>query len=387
MIALNSAPGQVGPSRRRFRHIPRAGALALFLNTLATIQLVWVYLLHTPSTINLDAFEHGAERIPFQYRLLMAFPLRWAHRSPTMAHAAGSLERLHGWLPAHISPESLVQALVNLLCLAAAGIIARQLYQAGTRTRILTPFVYPLTLVLAAFTYALLTTHAFRFVYDLPSVAFFAVGMYLIYFRHHPAWFVLLFVIATVNRETTLLLLPLYAVTQCVQPKSNLDALSKNLAPDPQTIHWPRLYAPCTLLVVLPLAAAWTAWHLFVVHHFAANASAAGPRLLLNLGVLLCPLSWPQLASACGFLCPVVFAWKSRIQDPTLRLWVWLLPAWLLFMLFYGLILEPRVFGELIPLVACAAALIAEESILRRVKSIDIPRRSRVLPFKRRRLS
>lgn len=347
------------PGKRK----PKVRILSLFLNSLATAQIVWVYLLHVPGALNLAAFENGIERTPFQYRLLLTFPLRWSHGSMQMAKAASFLEGFNGWLPAHVSPEGLLQFPIDCLCLAATGIFARGLYQATARTQLLTPFIYPLTLTLIACTYTVLTTHALRFVYDFPSLAFFSVGMFLIYRRRH-AWFVLLFIIATVNRETTLLLLPLYAVTQCIPLRH-----STTTSPSPD---WSRLYAPRTMLVASPLAVSWIAWHLYVVHRFAGNASAAGPRLFLNVGLLLCPLSWPQVASACGFLCPIVFVCRKRIPDATLRLWVWLLPAWFILMLHFGLLIEPRVFGELIPLTACAAGLIAEETILRRL-SIPAP--------------
>ena len=362
--------------------------LSLLLNGLATIQLVWLYLLHVPSALDLVAFENGAEPTPFQYRILMAFPLRWAHHSQLMASAASMLQNNHGWLPAHVSAEALMQSFVDLLCLATAGIVAQKIYQASSKTRILSPFIYPLTLALAASTYTLSTIHALRFVYDLPALAFFSIGLSLIYFRRHAAWFVLLFVIATLNRETTLLLLPLYAVTQCVSHSpEHYTVPGKLFLTDRTSVAWSRLHAPSTMLITMPLAAFWITWHLWLVHHFSGNPSAAGPRLLLNIGLLLCPLSWPQVASACGFLCPVVFACRSRIQDPTLRLWLWLLPAWFVVMLFFGLLIEPRIFGELIPLVACTSALIAEQTILREAKVADAASAHRVLPFKRRRLS
>lgn len=360
----------------------------LLLNGFATIQIVWVYLLHTPSALNLPDFENGVERTPFQYRLLMTFPLRWAHHSPYMTGAASALRNIHGWFPAHLSAEAIVQFSVDLLCLASTGLVARKLYEASSRTRILSPFIYPLTLILAVSTYAFSSTHAIRFVYDFPALAFFSVGLYLIYFRCHAAWLALLFVIATLNRETILFLLPIYAVTQCVAHSSQRHSLpGKLFMADRATVDWHRLRAPSTLLLTLPLAALWIAWRIWLVHHFSANPTASGPRPLLNLGLLVCPPSWPQVASTCGFLCPLVFACRGGIQDATLRLWLWLFPVWLGFMCFFGLLIEPRIFGELIPLVACASALIAEQTILRRAALADAARSQRVLPFRTSRLS
>ena len=43
------------------------------------------------------------------------------------------------------------------------------------------------------------TVQNFRFVYDLPSLMFFAAGMYIVYFRKHWIYFSLLFAVATLN--------------------------------------------------------------------------------------------------------------------------------------------------------------------------------------------
>ena len=378
-------PAAVHPKTTRWWKGSHLSPIPLILNGMATLQIVWFYLLHIPSAMDLAAFETGVERTPFQYRLLMIFPLRWAHHSRFMAGAASVLQSAHGWLPSHVSPEALLQALVDVFSLAIAGIVTSQVYQASSRTRTLGSFIYPLTLILAASTYAFSTNHALRFVYDLPALAFFSVGLALIYFRYHAVWFVLLFVIATVNRETSLLLLPLYAGTQCLLPTTKCSIVQgTTLLANRAVADWTRLYAPSNVIITVPLALLWIAWRFWLAHHFAGNPSAAGPRLLLNLGLLLCPLSWPQVASACGFLLPVVFACKGRVHDPVLRLWLWLLPAWFAVMLFFGLLIEPRVFGELIPLVACTSALIAEQSILRQSRSAGA---DRILPFKMRRLS
>jgi hypothetical protein len=47
-------------------------------------------------------------------------------------------------------------------------------------------------------------------------------------------------------------------------------------------------------------------------------------------------------------------------------MWLWTLPAWFGLMFLYGIIVEGRLYGELIPYLACMSALIAEESILAR---------------------
>lgn len=329
--------------------IPAHPLLVQLLNLLATIQFVWFYLTRVPSCLDLAAYEHWAERTPFQYRLLMVYPLQWAHQSPTLARLAANISRLSGWFPRTAHPEGILEGVIDVLCVVLTGFIATRLYQAASRAQLLTPLVYPLTLIMASITYAIFTTHSFRFVYDLPSLAFFSVGLYLIYFRSHPALLAAVFVIATTNRETTLFLLMFFAISCCWQG---------------ERLDWRLLTSGRCLAVVVPLSIFWIAWHLWVVRHFSTNASASSPRLWLNLLLLVIPLSWPQLLAVGCYLVPLLLLNRRLIPDPRMRAWLWILPAWLIFMIRYGLIIEVRVFGELIPYLACLAALIFEERLL-----------------------
>jgi len=336
-----------------------AGILIGCMNVLATMQCVWFYLGRVPSALNESAFEAGGERLPFQQRLLMMLPLRWAHRSPAMQHAAQFFSNLPGWFPSPVHPEDLVEAAVDLVCVAVTGWSVRRIYQAASRTGLLTPFAYPLTLLMMVTTYALLTTHAFRFVYDLPSLACFALGMYLIYFRRSPVIFALVFLLGTINRETSLFLLPLYGVAACLSSDAKTRDAGTRWA-------WRRLGTRSTLIVIIPLAAGWIGWHLWVSRHFSGNASPFPPHLLLNIALAACVFSWPQMLCACSYCAPLVLGYRRSLQDPLLRAWIWLPLVWFACMLSFGLLIEPRIFGELIPYIACCALLIAEQSLVTR---------------------
>ena len=117
---------------------------------------------------------------------------------------------------------------------------------------------------------------------------------------------------------------------------------------------------------------------IFIRHHFAGNRSEFYPRLNWNVKSLLLPHAWPQMLSACGYLLPFVLIMHKRLPNPRLRAWLWLFPIWLMFMFSYGILIETRVFGELIPLVVWASVLIFEELLLARV------RRSGILPQARK---
>jgi hypothetical protein len=183
----------------------------------ATIQFVWCYLWLTRPYVNTLLYEQGRERMPFQGRTLMMLPMRWAHQSTAMIWLGGPFARSHFWFPKPVAPEVLVQAVIDVLCLLLTGYLTTRIYQASSQRQLLTPMVYPLLLVVCGVTYVMHTVRNFRFIYDLPSLLFFAGAMYLMYFRWHWIYFAILFVIATINRETALLLLPLYVLNEAVE--------------------------------------------------------------------------------------------------------------------------------------------------------------------------
>jgi hypothetical protein len=323
------------------------------LNLFATIQVVWFYVNRVPPHIQLLAYEQGRERTPFQYRVLMMWPMSWAHSSPVIIRCAHALNAMPGWFPNGVRPEGVVQAPIDLASVIVAGLVARRLYLGASRSGLLTPIVYPLTLVMVASTYCLLNMHLLRFIYDLPSLALFSIGLELIYFRRSHLLFALLFIVATLNRETSLFLLAFFAVAECFRNGGEV-RLS---------------YSARVLRVLVPLSAFWLAWHAYIAHRYAANPTESLARVYLNVGLLLLPLTWPQMFAAFAYLWPFVLVSRDRISDDVLRAWWWVLPAWFAFMFYYGIFIETRVFGELIPYFACTVTLVCEAAILRRTAS------------------
>lgn len=337
-------------------------ALARVLYMLATIQVVWAYHSRVPSYLHLEKYENGLEVTPCQTRVLMMVVLRWAHRNPFLIYLADVFSRSVPIYRAHIFPESFVLAITDTAGIVVAGWAATRIYEAASEHRLLTAYVYPLVLVFCAASYVLLALHPYRFYYDLPSLGFFATGLYLIYFRKHPLFFAALFLVATLNRETTLLLLLFFVLAAATEGSA---------------VDWRRCYAPRTLAVVVPLAIYWTGWHIFVNRLFSHNHFAWIPARAINSVLLAWPPAWPQmLAAGCYSILPILF-YRTLIGDRTLRIWLWTLPAWFGIMFFYALIVEPRLYGELIAYLACVSALLAEQSILaclkKRVGSTSAP--------------
>jgi hypothetical protein len=321
--------------------------------TIATVQFAWCYFWLTRPYINTALYEQGLERMPFQGRVLMALPMRLAHQSSGLRSAAEVFAKSPFWFPKPVQPEVLVQAIVNIFCLLVSGYLATELYRRGSKHRLLTPFIYPIFLAVCGATYVMHTVQNFRFIYDFPSMAFFALGMYLIYLRKHWIYFAAFFLIATTNRETTLLLLALYI----------FDRASDHGVP-----RWSKLLESNALAVALPLAGYWIAWQFLVRYYFASNGSEFYPRLDWNVKSILVPHAWPQLLSACGYLPIFALVMRRRIVDHQLKAWLWILPFWFIFMFVFGILIETRVYGELIPYIVCITALIIEQGLVANLK-------------------
>ena len=317
------------------------GAVRILSTAAVTVHLVWMYLSRVKTAFSLEAYEAGQAPVPFQHRLAMRPVLLWADHSPYVARAAAWLTRQHAWFPHGVRPQALVELPIDVLAVAATGLVAERIYARASRTSVLQGLVYPLTLAMVAVVFDLSTIHSLRFIYDLPAMAVFAGGLYLLHTRQ-PLWrFALLFACGTLNRETTLLLLPALLL---------------------QRWSASRAWFAAALLT------AWLGWHAWVIHLYAGNVSAAGPRLLLNAGVLLCPFAWPQLGTFAALCLMPLLCCGEHISEPVLRRWRMLVPLWLVFMMQYGLLLETRVFGELIALLAPMLALVLEGTILGRLR-------------------
>ncbi len=339
-----------------YKALPKAGLLLLYL--LATIQFVGSYLYLEYPYVNIHLWERGYAPLPFQARLLLAPLYRWTDTNTWAIHYTSNLARNHYFFPHGIGPDMVLEFVIGIVCVLFSGWVALRIYDVATQHKLLRPLVYPLFLGLCTMAYVVHTVQNFRYVYDMPSLAAFALGFYLIYFRKSVLWFILLFTIATLNRETTLLLLPFWAVSQAMGLNGRL--------------CWRTLVSRRVLLVAVPLALYWALWHHVVYSIFSGNASEYYSRLLFNLHCFIRLRYWPQLASAFGFLWPFLILYRSRLRDAQLRGWLLVLPLWYGFMLLWAIVTETRVFGELLTFVAPTAVIMAEEVLASRMQRRDL---------------
>lgn len=379
---------------------PVAARLALLaLYVLMTVQFVGCYLFLGYPYLDIDRFTHGYERLPFQTRLLMAPLFRWAQNSPLMVHYASRLAMNGYFFPHGIQPAEAVQFWLDIPCVLIAGWVAVRIYQASSRRRLLGWLVYPLFLVLCAVSYTLHTVQNFQFVYDLPSLAFFSLGLYLIYFRKSKLLLVALFAVATLNRETTLFLIPFYLLSEWTRSRdtalTDSDRASRSATSPshrgadrpaqrsslalwpvrPAALlsrhrdRWQRTLSPEVIFTASVMLAYWAVWHVLVFHLFRHNASEYYPRFRFNLYCFRRLRYYPQLFSACGYLLPFLLLFHRRVRDAQLRVWMLMIPVWYAIMMCWGILVETRVFGELLPFIACTAVLIAEEAVVAAVQS------------------
>ena len=334
----------------------RYGLLLLYV--LAAVHFVGSLLFLEYPFLNVHLWEHGYAPLPFQTRLLLAPLYRYVDTAHWSLNYAARLARNDYFFPRGVDPATVLQFLLGIVCVLIAGWVAVRLYDGASRRRLLRPLVFPVFLGLCTVAYIVHTVQNFDYVYDLPSLAAFAIGFYLIYYRKPLLWFVLLFTIATLNRETTLLLLPFWALSQIVEPGGRLG--------------WRKLLSPRVALVLVALCFYWAAWHVLVYRAFPNNISEYYTRFGYNLKFFFRLRYWPQLASTFGFLWPFLILYRRRLADPQLRAWLLMLPVWYAFMFSWGIVTETRIFGELFPFLAPVCAILGEEvfaaKVLERVR-------------------
>jgi hypothetical protein len=280
----------------------------------------------------LEAYSAGHAGMPYQARYLMVPVLRWASQSPLMARASETLNK------SSRGPQQLLLQAVNSICLILAGWVAVKL-----RRRFVPPPVFlwlaPLLLLwVVAITFAVRYDQRVVLPYDFVALLLFNIG--LLACLDSRIWlFLLILLVGTYNRETTVALIPIWLACNW-------------------TVSAAKKYGVAVAAVVV-----WTAVKL----HLKALVEGAPAGLQFNwnwnLAAVLLPHHWAQLLSVGGFLVLPMWLRRDLIADPRLRLvWLGCVP-FLLADLVFGVWNETRIFGELSLLIACTAALQFEQLI------------------------
>ena len=314
----------------------------------ATLQFVRYYAKSTDFYLNIQAYLTGHERLPFQERIFPVLLLRPMYNSHwLMAHFAHQ----NGAFTRQLGPFYLL----SLVSLVVAAIYTHKLYRLLTIENTLSFLVFPVFLFAVMWTYSIHSEADYSYPYDLPSLAFFAAGLYYLYRRSFPGLFAVI-LIGTSNRETTLFLIGLYVIDSAsriipvhARRGELLDPLRRRF--DLRLISWPR---------VLLLGAVWVSIKLTLAHAFAHNSSAESfLRLNYNMDRLRLRLL-PALLNICGYTLPLVVVLWKFLQPRRFQNYLLILPVWLGVMFCSGVLVETRIYGELCGFSAVALVLIME---------------------------
>jgi hypothetical protein len=185
------------------------------------------------------------------------------------------------------------------------------------------------------------------------SLGFFTAGLYCIYTRRY-GWLLAVMAVGTMNRETTLFLIPLYIIDSCTSRDPELatsDRLRGRI--DLRAFPW---------LGALGLTATWLAIKVPLMIRFHHNDSTEdATHLWYNLNSLA-PKHWPAILNVCGYLLPVlVLCFRRTIVPRRFGNYILLVPIWVGVMLLKGVLAETRIYGELAVFTALAGVLLVEQ--------------------------
>jgi hypothetical protein len=195
---------------------------------------------------------------------------------------------------------------------------------------------------------------AYTLPYDLPSLFFFT-GCIFCVLRRSYFLFYLLFMLGIFNRETICFVTLFFLVWE----------LSQTRLQDLPRASISRTSRLEIMLHVGLQAALWIAIKIYLKHRFALNPQENGgaglfvPHFSYNLHELFKPQQWPLLVSNFGFTLPLLISQRKWICNAGIaRACAVMLPLWLCLMFYVGVIIEIRIYTELIGLVSLAVALI-----------------------------
>ncbi len=318
----------------------------------ACLQFVRFYVRSAVFYLDLPSYLAGSERLPFQERILPVFLMRQIFHSATimrlLAHQQGVVDREH--IPFYV---------LSLAGAFATAILTQMLYASVSPRRTLSLLVFPILLFCMLWTYVLHVEANFSYPYDLLSLAFFTAGLYCI---HRKLYLPLLFVMlaGTLNRETTLFLVGIYLIDSAsgeVEPGRDSREETRWLAGrglSLRRIEWVRAGV---------LFAVWLAVKATVAYHFRHNDNSENfVRFLYNADRFKVRLL-PALLNICGYLLPVVLLYWSRIRPLRFGNYILILAMWVPIMLYTGVLLETRIYGELCSWTAIALTLLVEEKV------------------------
>jgi hypothetical protein len=330
---LASTPKKEGEVDQKFR-VRTAWWLLL---TLACTHFCLAYVQNCQPFLNLNEYMRGHSRVPYQYRVLMA----WVLRDGSKLHHLASLS---AYLPAVLSdPRVSILFATSWISLFGSVLLTWRSLSHLTGDEQYSQWASLIVVYMAYFHFPLVFGLNFLLPYDMPSLFFFCGCIYCVISRRMTLFY-LFFVVGTFNRET-ICMATLFLVIWRWQERSQ------------------RRLALVLIAHALGQAAIWIVISRYLHHLFAGNLpDTAGAsfyyKLSYNLHAIVEPQQWPVLASVFGFTLPLVLTWRRWMKNAAMERGIYLLVAWFAVMMLVGLVIEIRVFSELISYMALALGLI-----------------------------
>jgi hypothetical protein len=275
--------------------------------------------------LDLEKFIAGSERFPFQYRILTAPIFAFLVRAYTDFDVGRALPHFPDYLA---SVEALAYFTVNCGSLFIALLLFRRI-AADVFAGAAAIAAYFLFVALCYLWFILNPGLSFLLPYDLPALAFCAASLLCVL---RGRWYVLgaVFVLATLNRETSYLIVLLLLV------------------------RWYLGYEGSrALLVAAILGALWLVLKLALVFWFwpaSGGLIISAVRIGYNFATLAKPWQWPALWPLILPVAVGVFGWRVAVARP----WAITVAIGFLSLFCVANITELRAYGDLIPFVVLA---------------------------------
>lgn len=285
----------------------------------------------------------------FVFALLSSYHFAFLRASETFTYPAASPQALaQGIAPTPYQYRILIPALVGLLQ-QWTGISADPLYRILEFFSTFALFyafrafinlfardlrISSLFTILLAYVLPYNFTYTFLYPYDLPAILFTTLGLIALY-RKQWAFYYVIFIVATLNRETSYFLTLVY------------------LASAFGVENWKTILRHVSRQTALWLGIKTTLYLLFASNP-AQGAGLFEFQLLRNLEQLTQPGILSILARNWGMVWIFVLVWQSRIQEAFLRRALLACLAQLFILFLVGVIEELRIYGEPIPILLAA---------------------------------
>ena len=301
------------------------------LLVLLCLHFAFVYVNTLEPAFDYHAYAQGTVAGPYQTRLLLSLVFR------ALLHAVPAQTPL----PGHLADP----LLLAMLPIAAASLffatdaVRRATLHLGLTPRLaaLLSFSVPW---MAYFHFDLAPEIRVQTPYDLPQLLCFAVA-WLGIVRRSRWLFYTAFLLGSLNRETTLLLIPIWMLFEYDHHRGRT-----------------------VLAEGAGLAALWTALRVLTVRFYPGSHQAVTFHLAQNLHFLRSPLHWMTMLSVFGFLGIPLAVYFRDVRLKPLRQTIGLALPWFALMCVVGDLLEVRIQSEWIPYVAICLALIAQAQTL-----------------------